>query len=107
MPSFFTAFSIVDLDNNRQTSSLPPYADNSGYTEQFLNEIDVFFVKNLMITAEHLRYSLHILPFLNANSSKFTIVHVPRYGDVYVRKDRVQPVLPADLRLSEIVKDGS
>ena len=94
---FFAGFTDVGIDNNRQIWSLPPYDDKTEYTGNLLNEIDVMFVSDDWTTAApsvstqaYLRYKLHIVPYLNARKSEFSVVRVPSYGDAYVRKKRVQ-----------------
>ncbi len=93
-PHFFAAFTEVGLDNNRQVWSLPPYEDRTEYSNKLLNGIDIFFVGSELLTDEaalstqlFLRYKLHILPYLIANKEKFSIAHIPTYGDVYVRSE--------------------
>ena len=95
--TFFYAFTDVGIDNNRQIYSLPPYEDESEYTNNFLNEIDVIFVsKRLALEAAsistqgYLRYKLHISPYLKARKSEFSVVEVPGYGNAYVRKNLIQ-----------------
>jgi hypothetical protein len=90
---FFGAFTDVGIDNNRQIVSLPPYEDKSEYTNNFLNKIDIIFISESLTveaasvsTQTHLRYRLHILPYLNARKSEFSVVEVPSYGNAYVRK---------------------
>ena len=89
---FFAAFTKVGLDNNRSVFSLPPYEDRTEYSDKLLNEIDIFVVGSELSTAQaaistqlFLRYKLHVLPYLIANRGKFSIAHMPAYGDVYVR----------------------
>jgi hypothetical protein len=95
--TFFSSFTDVDINNNRQIWSLPPYDDKSDYTNNFLNEIDVIFVSEnwateaaSVSTQSYLRYKLHVLPYLNVRKSEFDIVQVPSYGKAYIRKNRVQ-----------------
>jgi len=95
--TFFEAFTDVGIDNNRQILSLPPYEDKSEYTNNFLNEIDVIFVSERLAleaasisTQIYLRYKLHILPYLNARKTEFSVVEVPGYGNAYVRKNLIQ-----------------
>ena len=90
--TFFAGFTAVTLDNNRQLFSLAPYPDEAGNTGRWLDEIDVFFISEdlardvaSMSTQTHLRYKLHIQPYLNANGTKFNRVSLPRYGEAYIR----------------------
>lgn len=94
---FFAGFTDVAIDNNRQIWSLPPYEDKTEHTGSLLSEIDVIFVSDdwttdaaSISTQSYLRYKLHILPYLNARKSEFSVVQVPSYGNAYVRKKRVQ-----------------
>ncbi len=91
--TFFAGFTDVEIDNNRQVMSLPPYDDKTEYTGSLLSEIDVIFVSDNWTanaasasTQSHLRYKLHILPYLNTRKSEFSVVQVPSYGNAYVRK---------------------
>ena len=90
---FFATFTEVGIDNSRQIMSLPPYPDRTEYSEHFLSQIDVFMVSDALATdrpsvstQSFLRYKLHILPYLIANKEIFNTVHIPRYGNAYVRK---------------------
>jgi hypothetical protein len=95
--TFFAAFTPVDIDNNHQLLSLPPYQDTTAYTKTLLDQIDIFFISDGLATEGYqlstqsfLRYKLHILPYLTANQPGFEVTTVPRYGKVYVRKTQKQ-----------------
>lgn len=96
--TFFAAFTRIDIDRNVQVYTLPPYPDETAYTRNILGDIDIFFIsENMQSTApalstqRHIRYDLHIRPYLESRQKEFEVISIPRYGQVYVRKSRRPP----------------
>jgi len=85
-------FTNVNLDNIHEIWSMPPFHDDTGKTEKMLSELDVIWVssaweaeKASIGTQSHLRYKLHVMPFLEKETAKGTwsLKTVDSYGKIY------------------------
>ena len=91
------AFGDVDLNLVYNVFGLPPFADESGKSENFLSRLDVIWVSNNWIstspaisTNSFLRYQLHIKPFLEREISigNWVAEEVNGFGRIYRRRSK-------------------
>ena len=87
------AFADADSDKVFHILYLPPFEDTSGETENFLENLDVIWISDSLIsplpsvaTQTYLRYILHLKPFLSkALKNGWTVQKVERFGEIYRR----------------------
>ncbi len=89
------AFTNVSTENIYQIHSLPPYKINKKTLEHVLNELDVIWVSNIVISENqpqivqtNLRYKLHLKPYLDnlVEKGKWFIKEIPQFGKIYQRQ---------------------
>jgi len=85
------SFGGVDPDKSYHALYLPPFKDESGETEKFLNGLDVIWVSTgwstkspSLSTQQYLRYLLHVEPFLSkALKRGWMMKRVEGFGNIY------------------------
>jgi len=90
------AFTNIPLENIYQMHSLPPFKNNKENVKKLLNKMDVIWVSNELfdeeyqpkIVQQHLRYTLHLKPFLETAVEKgeWFIKEIPQFGKIYQRQ---------------------
>ena len=89
------SFADIDLDKVFHALYLPPFKDQSGETEKFLDSLDVIWVSDefsnkspSLATQTYLRYELHVAPFLEkAVRRGWTVEEVEGFGKICRRPD--------------------
>ncbi|MBI2058796.1 MAG: hypothetical protein HYT87_03415 [Nitrospirae bacterium] len=97
--TWLKAFTPVDIDGIVSPTSLPPFPDSSGRTEERLASMDAIWVSDGWANIDgspvrqgFLRYRLHVEPFLRkALAAGWTEQVVAGYGRLYMRP---KPLVP-------------